>query len=930
MRGQLRHGDGQLGRRRAAIRLDGDGPGSATIATDTSASPVITFDSGIGDYALSVWCSVVVSNAECAGVSWDTLVRVSEPPVVTLGEVPDTCEQVTFTPDIAYGIPDSFIDSVRWEVVDGQGDIVFASGDFYPADISIGTPGSYALSVTAYNGCGSSVASEAFALLEGPRPQFAIDTNFVCVGSSVTVTDSSGGDNLEYLWTVTGPGSATITTPTSASPTITFDSGIGDYTLSVVVSNAECAGVSWDTLVRVSEPPVATLGEVPDTCEQATFTPEIAYGIPDSFIDSVRWEVVDGQGDIIFASGDFYPVDITVGTPGNYVLSVTAYNGCGSSVASEAFALLEGPRPQFAIDTNFVCVGNSIAVTDSSGGDNLEYLWTVTGPGSATITTSTSASPTITFDSGIGDYTLSVVVSNAECAGVSWDTLVRVSEPPVAALGEVPDTCEQITFTPEIAYGIPDSFIDSVRWEVVDGQGDIVFASVEFYPTGISIGTPGNYTLSVTAYNGCGSSVATELFALLEGPSPQFAIDTNFVCVGSSVTVTDSSGGDALQYAWTVSGPGSVTIATDTSASPVITFDSGIGDYILSVVVSNAECAGVSWDTLVRVSQPPVATLGEVPDTCEQATFTPEIAYGIPDSFIDSVRWEVVDGQGDIIFASGDFYPVDITVGTPGNYTLSVTAYNGCGSSVATEPFALLEGPSPQFAVDTNFVCVGSSVTVTDSSGGDALQYAWTVSGPGSVTIATDTSASPTITFDSGIGDYALSVVVSNAECAGVSWDTLVRVSEPPVVTLGEVPDACEQVTFTPDIAYGIPDSFIDSVRWEVVDGQGDIVFASGDFYPADISIGTPGSYALSVTAYNGCGSSRYGAVRPAGRPQPAVRGRHQLRVRGQLRHGDGQLGRRRAAICLDGKRAGQRNHRDGHVCARPPSPSTAASGTTP
>ncbi|WP_425423030.1 PKD domain-containing protein [Phaeodactylibacter xiamenensis] len=850
--------------------ITGPGPGEPNIQTPTSAAPTITFPMGvgIGDYTLSV----ELSNPVCTDVPWDTLIMVSRPPMVSLDTIPDDCEVITIDPVFDYGIPNEFIDSVLWKVTNSAGELVYTSMDLDPGTINIMGDDDYTIMVTAYNRCDSSVAMDNFSVLEGPSPLFFIDTNFVCEGGMIMVTDSSGGDGLTYDWTITGPGPGepNIQTPTSAAPTITFPMGvgIGDYTLSVELSNPVCDGVPWDTMVMVSRPPMVSLDTIPDDCEVINIDPVFDYGIPNEFIDSVLWKVTNSAGEIVYTSMDLDPGTINIMGDDDYTIMVTAYNRCDSSVAMDNFSVLEGPSPLFFIDTNFVCEGGMIMVTDSSGGDGLTYDWTITGPGPGepNIQTPTSAAPTITFPMGvgIGDYTLSVELSNPVCDGVPWDTMVMVSRPPMVSLDTIPDDCEVINIDPVFDYGIPNEFIDSVLWKVTNSAGEIVYTSMDLDPGTINIMGDDDYTIMVTAYNRCDSSVAMDNFSVLEGPSPLFFIDTNFVCEGGMIMVTDSSGGDGLTYDWTITGPGpgEPNIQTPTSAAPTITFPMGvgIGDYTLSVELSNPVCDGVPWDTMVMVSRPPMVSLDTIPDDCEVINIDPVFDYGIPNEFIDSVLWKVTNSAGEIVYTSMDLDPGTINIMGDDDYTIMVTAYNRCDSSVAMDNFSVLEGPSPLFFIDTNFVCEGGMIMVTDSSGGDGLTYDWTITGPGpgEPNIQTPTSAAPTITFPMGvgIGDYTLSVELSNPVCTDVPWDTMVMVSRPPMVSLDTIPDDCEVINIDPVFDYGIPNEFIDSVLWKVTNSAGELVYTSMDLDPGTINIMGDDDYTIMVTAYNRCDSS--------------------------------------------------------------------------
>ncbi|MCB0580295.1 MAG: hypothetical protein KDD10_13415, partial [Phaeodactylibacter sp.] len=409
------------------------------------------------------------------------------------------------------------------------------------------------------------------------------------------------------------------------------------------------------------------------------------------------------------------------------------------------------------------------------------------------------------------------------------------------------DTCEQVTFTPDISYGIPDAFLDSVRWEVVDGQGGIIFASVEFYPTGISIGTPGNYTLSVTAYNGCGSSVATEPFALLAAPSLDISLDTNFVCRLDSLGVVNNSTGDSLSYSWAA--PAGISILDPDSPSPTFVFDVPSGNYTISVVVGNPVCESLEQSFPVRVSEPPEVALAPIGTFCEEATFTPVATYS-DTAFIDSIRW-IFPNITLPVTTSDAWAPGPITIPATGNFEVMIIAYNGCGADTAVQTVSILEPIVVDAELSEDFSCeVPFTVTVNNLTLGDSLSFEWTVDGPFAGNVTFDPVAeNPTFVFpDTGV--YIIMQRVFNGVCEEAAWQDTVQVMASPVVSLEGVGDFCENALIAPGVNYN--GYRIDSVRWSFPMGMPETLT---DLYPAGIMYSGAGTYIYAVTAFNACGA---------------------------------------------------------------------------
>ncbi|WP_282780600.1 PKD domain-containing protein [Phaeodactylibacter xiamenensis] len=825
-----------------------DGPGVfEVISGDTnSINPTFRFlESGIYEINLTVM-------NQCGSSTSSQMITVGEFPEVAVDSIIDYCDVASIMPTFQSFDCELPIQSYLWEFPTSS-TMPNTSTNPMPGTFTFGV-GTHVVELSVTNVCGTTTDVDTFVVLQGPGLDINLSKDFVCLGDTLSVINNSVGDNLSYSWS-TVPDDVLISDPTDSIPIFDFTpAGIGNYQIFVSIGNEVCDTIEQIFDLRVSTSPMMTLDTIPDACEAINIDPVFDYGIPNEFIDSVLWKVTNSAGELVYTSMDLDPGTINIMGDDDYTIMVTAYNRCDSSVAMDNFSVLEGPSPLFFIDTNFVCEGGVIMVTDSSGGDGLLYDWTVSGPSGAVfdIQTPTSSDPVITFTEGIGDYTISVELSNPVCDAVPWDTLVMVSRPPMVSLDTVPDDCEVIAIGPVFDYGIPDVFIDSVRWKVTNSLGEMIYTSTDLYPDTIDIVGDDDYTLMVTAYNRCDSSVAMDNFSILEGPSPLFFIDTNFVCEGGMIMVTDSSGGDALLYDWIVSGPpgADIDIQAPTSAEPVVTFIEGIGDYTISVEVSNPVCDGVPWDTVITVNRPPTVSLAEIDSYCDEAVFTPVATYS-DTSFIDSVRW-ILPFITSPVSTSTEFNPGPFTISQTGIYDVSVIVYNRCGSDTATQSFQIYEGPVLDIALDTNSVCRGDSLGVQNSSTGDSLSYIWDA--PPGIEIIGDDSPNPIFVLNVPNGDYSITVTISNPACDDLMEVFMVQVIEPPTVMFEDIPDTCELADITPiPIYYEI--GFIDSVDWLFPGGNPAL---SNQFYPESILYQGAGVYTITAEVFNACGMDSF------------------------------------------------------------------------
>ncbi|MEL7163593.1 MAG: hypothetical protein AAFN92_22740, partial [Bacteroidota bacterium] len=308
----------------------------------------------------------------------------------------------------------------------------------------------------------------------------AISDDFACIGDVLTIINNSSGSNPEYRWTATPSAGVVFSDDEIAAPTITFNGPVGSYVISVAIGNELCDFLTWETMVTVSDVPTLRADPLPDGCGIANYFPQVDYGLEDNLIDSVRWTLFGISGTnagVSIYSDTLRRItdSIAVVGAGVYVFTATAYNGCATDGVSltDTFRLFESPLPGFFLDTSFVCQGETIMATDTSSGDITGRSWSVTNTDGTEVLSSTDSIATFTFgtDLPVGDYTITLSVSNPECGNITTQRRVRLSAPPVLMLAQLPDGCGQANYLPQVDYGLEDNLIDSVRWTLVGISG---------------------------------------------------------------------------------------------------------------------------------------------------------------------------------------------------------------------------------------------------------------------------------------------------------------------------------------------------------------------------------------------------------------------------------------------------------------------------
>ncbi|MBK9583581.1 MAG: hypothetical protein IPO48_17290 [Saprospiraceae bacterium] len=216
-----------------------------------------------------------------------------------------------------------------------------------------------------------------------------------------------------------------------------------------------------------------------------------------------------------------------------------------------------------------ICAGATATLTASGGGT---YAWS-TGATTAAITTSTA-----------GTYT--VTVTNAGCA-FSVSQFITVIPLPVASIARV----ETSGITPN------DGIIcqGAMATLTASGGGTYVWSNGAT-TAGITTGTAGTYSVTVTSVNGCTAATSSSI-TVLPLPTPSISVsetsgtvaNDGTIYTGSSANLTASGGGT---YLWNT---GATTAGITVTPSTTTTY---------TVTVTNANNCSATASTTITVIDP--------------------------------------------------------------------------------------------------------------------------------------------------------------------------------------------------------------------------------------------------------------------------------------------------------------------------------------
>jgi hypothetical protein len=677
---------------------------------------------------------------------------------------------------------------------------VWSTGETTPS-ITVNTAGVYSVTGTNSNGCTNTAQ---VTVVVNPLPTVTITPNpslTICNGSNTTLTAS--GANT-YVWS-TGANTPSITVTTA-----------GNYSVTGTDANG-CTNSAQVTVV-VNALPTVTIAVAPSlTICQGQSTTLTASGAT-----SYAW-----------SNGGNTPA-ITVTTAGNYTVTGTDGNGC---TGTARVTVVVNPLPNVTIASNpglTVCQGVSTTLT-ASGANT--YRWSTN---ELTMAITVSAS---------GTYSVTGTDANG-CTNSAQVTVVVNPLPNPTANSNSP-ICQNGTLN----LSVTQTFA-AYNWSGPNG-----FTSTLQNPTRTNVQPidAGTYSVTVRDANGCTNSttVTVTIFALPNTPNPSGPAT---VCrtTTHNYQVTAQPG---VIYDWTVS-PAGPTISPQTNARDrvQVTWNAPVGTYTLSVTGTANNCTSPIGTFTVTITDVP-AQPGQISGG---TTFCPT---GVGNYSITPVpntlayTWSVSPPGGGATLLNPNGNPnMDIRWNTAGTYTITVIPTNACGNgqaqtlSVTVNPIP----PAPTIQTNTTPVCPGQNNTIYEVVNVPGTTYNWTV--PNGVTINSGQGNSQINVRWGNLtpGNYTISVVPTRLGCVGAGTNFIVTVLDPPppqpgivsgnlAVCSGDVENysIIQVPTATSYNWFGLPPNAT------IVSGQGSPnVVISWANVPA-------GSYALSVTASNSCGTSQ-------------------------------------------------------------------------
>ena len=584
--------------------------------------------------------------------------------------------------------------------------------------------GSYSVTVTVTDANGCSATSTGLSVVVNSRPLAITGANqTICNLQSVALGSAAVAGNT-YSWSPsTGLSSSSVSDPT-ANPSVTTT-----YTLTETITATGCTN---------SNPVTVTVNQLPVSTVSASGPTTICLG------DSVTL-TANLYTSYLWSNGETTRSIKVKTLSGNYSVTVTDANACQK--LSAPTTVVVNPLPAAVTGGNqTICVNQSISLGAPSVAGNT-YSWspsnglsssTVSDPiASPTTTTTYTLTETIAATGCLKTNTSTVTVNTLPIATITASgpttfcqggSITLTSSPGVSYLWNTTETTQSINVSTSGLYTLivtdangcnanlasvnvvvkplpianvtangPTTFCQGGNLTLTSSVGSSYLWSNGATTQSINLtSTSGNYSVVVTASNGCTSTSSSVSVTVVPVATPVItALGSTTICSGNSV-VLSASGAPGSTYSWSNG---------ETTQTASI---SNAGSYTVSV--TTAGCSGSSYPMSVYVNPLPVMNIvaGSGLTFCQGGTVVLTAGSNSPVTY----QWSTGETTQNIT----------ATVG--GNYTVTGTDVNGCSQASPATTLTVLPLPTvPTISASgpTTF-CQGGNVTLTSSS---ALGYLW-------------------------------------------------------------------------------------------------------------------------------------------------------------------------------------------------------------
>ena len=486
-----------------------------------------------------------------------------------------------------------------------------------------------------------------------------------------------------------------------------------------------------------------------------TFTNTTIAGYGQGCVQSsiYTWNFGDGTPTITTPLSPPQNINHTYTVPGNYIVTLTAQNGCGTSTKTQQVCIEPPLVPQFTLNNNTGCTPLTVTATNTTVLTNQcsppTYQWSVTyapafcGTSITPIPNQTTPNASFNFTES-GTYTIRLTVTNS-CGSTNTTQTVTVKKPPTVTIAPIPNACGSATITPtaNVTNCAPTGGTLTYAWTFTGGTpatANTLNPGTIAYPSG------GPYSVTLQVTNECGvSNTATQSFSVGTAPTITNTTLNQTICSGSQTTLVNLTANQpGTIFSWNATATAGITGFTPsgtTNSIPIQTISTtnanpGTVTYVITPTFNG--CSGPTATYVINVNPAPsITTQPASSSVCLNGTATILSVTLSSTSGTPTYQWysnvNNSNSGGTLISGatSSTYNPPTTTPGTLYYYCVITLSSGGCSglsslaAAVTVNPLATITTqPLP-----TQNLCVGSTIptalSIVSSGGTGTATYQW-------------------------------------------------------------------------------------------------------------------------------------------------------------------------------------------------------------
>lgn len=582
------------------------------------------------------------------------------------------------------------------------------------------TPGNFTVKLIAFNSTSNKsdtlIITNYIHTVAFPTANFSANPVSGCADGLTVNFNNLSTSAASYVWDF-GDG----TSSTSVNPSHTYNTA-GLYTVKLIAYTAYgCNNVTTKpSYITVRPEPVAAINvNQTSTCNAAQV---FSFSCPSTGISTYLWNFGQPSSGANNTSTLATPTHV-YNTPGNYTVSLVVTNqyGCVDSVVMPNYITIGNTLvPSFTVNDSTGCAPFTPTFTCTVPGAT-SYSWNFGDPSSGASNTSTTQSPSHTYNSS-GLYNVSLSVTTAGCNGsVTIPQLITVDNLPSANFtASSSNYCVPsiVQFT-NTSTGAPGGYF----WEFGDGNTSTLANPSNVYTT------PGTYTVTLHAYsaNGCETTLVKSNLVTINGATINFTASPNSGCATLQTNFIPTVTTGIANYQWNFGDPSSGASNTSATMYPSHNY-ANTGAYTVSLIVTTTNGCKDTMTKSNYINVYPSNVTYTVPDTIEGCQ---PLTISFTDPLMGSSSWHWDFGVSWLTDDTSNVKNASYTFDSVGVYTVTLTSNmkgnSGNGCTQVFSPAAIVN-VLPLIISPISYVvatpCSPFTVHFSDTTH-DVIHWAW-------------------------------------------------------------------------------------------------------------------------------------------------------------------------------------------------------------